>query len=162
MQGLIIENIANLYKIETKEKNNNEIYESFARGKFKKDEISPVVGDIVDFEITDKEKKKAIINKIYDRKVYIKRPKLSNITKIIFVVSSKNPKPDLLMLDKQLAFANFLGIEAIIVLNKSDLPSKTNENDVRLKKASESIINISALNKKGIVYINKLFQIIIK
>ena len=40
--------------------------------------------------------------------------------------------------------------KTIIVLNKSDLPSKTNENDVRLKKASESIINISALNKKGI------------
>ena len=53
--------------------------------------------------------------------------------------------------------------KTIIVLNKSDLPSKTNENDVRLKKASESIINISALNKKGIegLYdeISKLFNL---
>ena len=53
--------------------------------------------------------------------------------------------------------------KTIIVLNKSDLPSKTNENDVRFKKASESIINISALNKKGIegLYdeISKLFNL---
>ena len=53
--------------------------------------------------------------------------------------------------------------KTIIVLNKSDLPSKTNENDVRLKKVSESIINISALNKKGIegLYdeISKLFNL---
>ena len=53
--------------------------------------------------------------------------------------------------------------KTIIVLNKSDLPSKTNENDVRLKKISKSIINISALNKKGIegIYdeISKLFNL---
>ena len=157
MQGLIIENIANLYKIETQEKNNNEIYESFARGKFKKDEISPVVGDIVDFEITDKEKKKAIINKIYDRKVYIKRPKLSNITKIIFVVSSKNPKPDLLMLDKQLAFANFLKIEAIIVLNKTDLDKEKSFKDIKnvYQKIGYKVIETKAKEKEEIEELKK-------
>ena len=58
------------------------------------------------------------------RDVYIKRPKLANITQLIFVVSSKDPKPDLLMLDKQLAFAEWLKIKAVIVLNKIDLDSK--------------------------------------
>ena len=58
------------------------------------------------------------------RKVYIKRPKVANITQIILVVSSKDPKPDLIMLDKQLDFAEFLGVEAVIVLNKTDLDIK--------------------------------------
>lgn len=49
---------------------------------------------------------------------------MSNITQLVLVVSSKNPKPDLLLLDKQLAFAEFLGIKAIIVLNKTDLDKK--------------------------------------
>ena len=49
---------------------------------------------------------------------------MSNITRLVLVVSSKNPKPDLLLLDKQLAFAEFLGIKAIIVLNKTDLDKK--------------------------------------
>ena len=40
MQGLIIENIANLYKIENKENNQKEVYEAYARGKFKKEERS--------------------------------------------------------------------------------------------------------------------------
>ena len=51
----------------------------------------------------------------------------------------------------------------IILLNKSDLPSKINENDQRLKKISKATINISALNKTGIeeLYdeITKLFDL---
>mgnify|MGYP005756832563 CR=1 FL=1 len=121
MQGVIIENIANLYKIENKEDNKKEIYEAYARGKLKKDDITPVVGDFVEFEITDEENKKAVINKIFERKVYIKRPKMANITQLILVISSRNPKPDLLMLDKQLTFAEFLNLKVCIVLNKIDL-----------------------------------------
>ena len=49
---------------------------------------------------------------------------MSNITQLVLVVSSKNPKPDLLLLDKQLAFAEYLGIKPIIVLNKTDLDKK--------------------------------------
>ena len=117
MQGLIVENISNLYKIKVQ----NKIYEANARGKFKKEEITPVVGDKVEIQILDEENKKAVIEKIEPRTTYIKRPKMSNITQLILVVSSKNPKPDLLLLDKQLAFAEYLGIKPIIVLNKTDL-----------------------------------------
>lgn len=120
MQGIIVENITNLYKIKIDDK----IYEATARGKLKKDEIIPVVGDKVNCSILDEENKKAVIEKVEERSVYIKRPKMANINQIIFVVSSKNPKPDLLMLDKQLAFAEFLGLESIIVLNKIDLDKK--------------------------------------
>ena len=62
MQGLVIENISNLYKIQV----NEYIYEAVARGKIKKEEISPVVGDTVEIEITDKENKKAVIEKIVE------------------------------------------------------------------------------------------------
>ena len=117
MQGIIIGNISNTYKIKTEEG----IYEAYARGKFKNAEITPIVGDNVEIEITDKEKKAAIIEKILPRKNEIKRPKMANIDQIIFIVSTKNPKPDLLMLDKQLAYVEQLGIEAIIIINKIDL-----------------------------------------
>ena len=120
MEGLIIENKANLYKI----KINNEEYIATARGKLKNDNLTPVVGDIVKFTILDENKQTAVIEEIKDRKTYIKRPKLANITQIIFVVSSKHPKPDLLLLDKQLAFAQCWHIKPIIVLNKIDLDDK--------------------------------------
>lgn len=144
MQGIIIQNIANLYKIASNQlgtnvkikspkdlSKENSIYEAMARGKFKKEEISPVVGDFVEFEVTDEKNKKAVIDKILDRKVYVKRPKLANITQIVFVVSSQSPKPDLLMLDKQLAFAEFLGLKSIIILNKIDLDDKTQFKEIQ-------------------------------
>jgi len=117
LKGLIISIISNIYTVEV----NNEIYECSARGKFKNQEIVPIVGDIVEIEITDEENKKGVINNILPRKNYIKRPKLANIERLILVISAKQPKPDLLMLDKQLAFAEFLGIEVAIVINKIDL-----------------------------------------
>lgn len=133
MQGLVIANIADLYKIRTNEK----VYEASARGKLKNEGISPVVGDNVEITITDEKNNIARIDKIKERKVYIKRPKLANISKLILVVSSKDPKPDLLMLDKQLAFAEFLGIKSMIVLNKADLDK--NKEFEKIKRIYENI-----------------------
>lgn len=117
MQGIITSNISNQYQIEV----NNKTYEAVARGKFKIDEIVPVVGDRVQIEVIDEEKQTAVITKILSRDNYIKRPKLANVERLIFVISASHPKPDLLLLDKQLAFAEFLGIRPIIVVNKVDL-----------------------------------------
>ena len=153
MQGLIIENISNLYKVKAKDK----IYETTARGKFKKEEITPVVGDIVEITITDEVEQKAVIEKIRERKVYIKRPKLANITQIIFVVSSKDPKPDLLMLDKQLAFAEFIGVKAIIVLNKTDLDQKEEFKNIKeiYSNIGYKVLLTEANQKKGIDNLKK-------
>lgn len=151
MQGIIIESISNLYKIAVEEPQ-KQIYEATARGKFKKEEISPVVGDVVEIEIVDEEKKTAVINKIEERKVYVKRPKLANITQIVFVVSSKDPKPDLLMLDKQLVFAEFLGIKAIIVLNKTDLDKDKQFMHIKevYEKVGYIVIETEAKSQKGV------------
>ena len=148
MQGIIVENIANLYKVENDKK---EIYEAYARGKFKKDEITPVVGDFVQFEVTDEENKKAVINEICERKIYIKRPKMANVTQLVLVVSSKDPKPDLLMLDKQLAFAEFLGVKSSIVLNKIDLDEEKEFKEIKevYTKIGYKVIETQA-NKKDI------------
>ena len=156
MQGLIIENISNLYQVKT----DNGIYETTARGKFKKDEITPVVGDNVEITITDEKEKKAVIEKIYDRKVYIKRPKLANITQIVFVVSSKDPKPDLLMLDKQLAFAEYVGVNAIIVLNKTDLDQREEFKEIKqiYSKIGYKVILRDAKQKKGIEELKKVLK----
>lgn len=161
MQGIITENIANLYKIVPNKmgtsQKNGEGYEAIARGRLKKEEISPVVGDFIEFEIIDEEKRKAVINKILDRKVYVKRPKLANITQIVFVVSSKNPKPDLLLLDKQLAFAQFLGIKSLIVLNKTDLDNKKEFKGIKdiYEKIGYKVVETDAKNEKGIDKLKK-------
>ena len=127
MQGKIIGNISNMYKIKTEEKE----YNAYARGKFKNEEIIPLVGDMVEItllsedQISNSEKNNAtidaVIERILPRKNSLKRPKVANVDQIIFILSAKHPKPDLLMLDKQLAYAEFIGIEPIIIINKMDL-----------------------------------------
>lgn len=119
-KGIIICTSTNTYLVEEKEK----IYKCLARGKFKKEKINLLVGDKVEFTITNSEKQEGVIEQILPRKNELKRPKMSNLTQIILVVSMKMPNPDLLLLDKQLIFAEFVGLKATIVLNKVDLEDK--------------------------------------
>ena len=114
IKGKIINIVSNIFFVEVEGK----IFECTSRGIFKTKEEKPVVGDNVLIEV---ENEKGNILEIVDRQNYIKRPKMANLTQLILVVSSKNPLPDLLMLDKQLAFAEFLNVKPIIVINKIDL-----------------------------------------
>ena len=92
-----------------------------------------------------------MITEIAERKVYIKRPKIANITQLVFVVSIKDPKPDLLMLDKQLAFSEFLDLKACIVLNKIDLDDEEEFKNIKeiYSKIGYEVIETQA-NKKDI------------
>ena len=154
MQGLIIGNISNTYKIKVE----NKIYDSYARGKLKNEEITPVVGDIVEIQITDKEKRTAVIEEIQARKNYIKRPKMANIDQIIFIISTKNPKPDLLMLDKQLAYVENLKIEPIIVINKIDLEDTYKEIQQIYTQIGYKVIVASAKQLVGIEDIKQILE----
>ena len=163
MQGIIIENKSNLYKVASIEKENEgTIYESKIRGKFKKEEISPVVGDYVEIKILPKEneKEQAVIEKILPRKVFIKRTKIANITQMILVLSSKNPKPDLIMLDKQLVFVEIIGVKAVIVLNKIDLDKDKQFEQIKsmYKDIGYKVINTMAKEGKGIEELNTVLQ----
>lgn len=150
MQGVIIGNKANLYKI----KCNKEFYEATARGKFKKEEeLTPVVGDRVEIDIIDNNN--AVITKIYDRDTYIKRPKIANISQIVFVISTKHPKPDLLMLDKQICYAESLGIKPIILVNKIDLSDIYKEIEKTYHKAGYKVLLTEAKKNKGIDKLRK-------
>lgn len=132
-KGIIICTSSNVYQVAEGEK----IYKCLARGKLKKEKISPLVGDEVEFTITNSEKQEGVIEQILPRKNELKRPKMANLTQLILVVSMKMPSPDLLLLDKQLVYAEFMGLKATIVLNKVDLENK--EEIDRIAKLYESI-----------------------
>ena len=132
-KGIIICTSSNVYQVAEGEK----VYKCLARGKFKKEKVSPLVGDEVEFTITNSEKQEGVIEQILPRKNELKRPKMANLTQLILVVSMKMPSPDLLLLDKQLVFAEFMGLKATIVLNKVDLEDK--EEIDRIAKLYEDI-----------------------
>lgn len=145
-KGIILSNISDLYKVEV----NNRIFDCRARGKFKNNETSPVSGDFVEIEITDEAKSEGVINKIEERKNYIKRPKMANITQLILVVSMKLPKPDLELLDKQLVYAEYMNIKPIICLNKIDLDEEKLADRIQTLYEKIGYIVIKTDAKKGI------------
>ena len=154
-QGIIIENISNIFKIICE----NELYTCDARGKLKKDDIKPVVGDKVNFETTKIEEKTGVIEEILPRENYIKRPKIANINQIVLVISSQMPKPDLLMLDKQLAFAEYMNIKPVIVINKIDLAKEIAEEiKEQYKFTNYEIIETNAKENVGIYELRNVLK----
>ena len=117
VKGKIIKGIAGFYYVHVVESG---VYECKAKGIFRKEKTKPLVGDNVEIEIIDEQNKKAIIENIIERKNFSRRPKVANLTGLICVIATKLPKPDLLMLDKQLAFAEYYSIKPTIIVNKID------------------------------------------
>lgn len=155
LEGRIISNVSNLYQVELE----NRIVECVPRGKMKQSEFSPVVGDYVEIEELENENKGVICN-ILERSMYSKRPKMANLTQIILVVSLKSPKPDLLLLDKQLVYAEYLNIKPIICINKIDLGKEEQIKEIHevYEKIGYTVIDTNAKEKIGIDKLKSLLS----
>ena len=103
---------------------------------------------------------KGVICEILPRTMYSKRPKLANLTQIILVVSLKSPKPDFLLLDKQLAYAEFLKIKPIICINKIDLGKQEKINKIHeiYEKIGYKVIDTNAKENIGIENLKELLK----
>ncbi|MBP1567629.1 MAG: ribosome small subunit-dependent GTPase A [Oscillospiraceae bacterium] len=114
--GLIIKSIGGLYTVESPDG----IYECVARGIFRKEGRSPCVGDTVTFS------DEKVIKDIMPRRNHIIRPPLANMDQLIFVVSVCEPSPNLLLLDKFIAIAEYKNIKPVVVITKVDLDRSDN------------------------------------
>ena len=113
MVGLIIKAIGGVYTVEAPDG----VFECKARGIFRKKGISPVCGDRVEIEF---ENKTAVITEIKERKSLIIRPPLANLDVLVFVASICEPAPNLLILDKFIAVAEYKNIKPMVVITKID------------------------------------------
>ena len=111
MEGRIIKNISNDYVVKT----DDNLYTCKPRGKFRKDNITPLVGDIVEIDIENN-----YILDIKKRNNSLVRPSVANIDKAIIVTSVK-PKLDTNLLDKLLILTSYNNIEPVICFTKLDL-----------------------------------------
>ena len=140
MQGRIICINTSIHKVLLE---NNAIIDCKTRGKLRNMDIAPVVGDLVMVD-TDKQ----VIEKVLKRKNYLERPLISNIDKLLIVMSTAIPAFSSYLIDKFLIIAKSNNIEPIIVITKIDMKS--------LKEKIEIKKYIKYYKKIGIkVYINK-------
>jgi len=120
MQGRIIKLISNKWTVYS----NKVDYECSSIGKFRYQKISPLVGDIVEFDDKDK-----IIRKILPRKNELIRPPVANIDQAIILVSCKEPNFSSNLLDKMLVVIEYNNIKPVICFTKYDLLTDTSEID---------------------------------
>lgn len=117
LQGKIIKGIGGFYYVDTEKG----IYECRARGIFRKQKITPLVGDRVRISVVDEENKKGVVEEIDERDTELIRPPIANVDKALIVFAVKNPKPHLSLLDRFIVLAEKENLEIVIVLTKSDL-----------------------------------------
>jgi ribosome biogenesis GTPase len=91
-----------------------------ARGAFRHNNCSPLVGDLVELD-TSAGEDNAVITEIIDRKNALIRPPMSNLDCVFVVMAAAKPAPMPDMTDKLTSILEHNGIEPIIVIGKCEL-----------------------------------------
>ena len=117
MRGQITKIISNLYTVTTEE---NKVFSCHSRGKFRKENITPLVGDFVEFDNENN-----YILKILPRKNTLIRPMTVNIDQAIIVTSLRSPDFSSNLLDKLIALMEYYKVKPIICITKIDLVNES-------------------------------------
>ena len=122
MKGQIVKISSDLHFVNY----NDNIYPCKCRGLFRKEHITPVVGDYVLFDIDKK-----LIEEILPRKNLFQRPKVSNIDQAFLITSLRLPDFSLNLLDKFIVLMEINNVEPIICITKSDLVDDGELNNIK-------------------------------
>ena len=121
MKGQIVKISSDLHFISC----DDEVYPCKCRGIFRKEHITPLVGDYVLFS-----KEKNLIESIVPRKNEFQRPKVSNIDQAFLITSLVHPDFSLNLLDKLIVLMEINNVEPIICITKEDITDEENLKEV--------------------------------
>ena len=113
MKGIVIKKLADLFTVLS----GGKVIEMNARGNLKKDNNKILVGDEVEFQ---KDNNEYVISGIAKRKNELVRPPIANLDNLVIVIT-REPKPDLMLVDKLIIICQEKGINPIIVISKADI-----------------------------------------
>ena len=114
-EGVIIKALSGFYYVKTADG----MLECKARGRFRLDGTSPLVGDRVQCSLDAQGRGR--IDLVEQRKNLFIRPTVANIDALVFVAANSNPVTDPFLIDRVSVIAEESGCELIICLNKTDL-----------------------------------------
>lgn len=178
IHGIITRGVGGLYGVRTAEHPEEELL-CRARGVFRKEQITPTVGDDViimhtagtEEKLPDdvarelkKQKKNGVevnyvIDEILERKSLLIRPPVANLDVLFAVIPCAAPEPDLLTADKLTVIAENYGIETVIVVNKADLnPERAQELASIYRTAGFSVFLLSCETGEGLVPLSRYIE----
>lgn len=115
-EGVIVKGVGGLYYARDER---GEIHVLRAKGKFRKQRITPMVGDRVHFTPGTGDEH-GWVDEILPRDSELVRPPVANIRHIVLVFAPQ-PAPDFLLIDTLIVMSLKQGIQPAIVVNKCDL-----------------------------------------
>ena len=113
-QYRIIKALSGFYYVQTEDG----VVECRARGKFRKEGVSPLVGDFVTISRSGKS---GTVEEILPRKNSFIRPAVANVDLLVLLTSCAIPQTEPFLIDRVLAIAGQQGVEPLICVNKNDL-----------------------------------------
>ena len=143
IEGRIQKALSGFYYVDT----GSEVLTCRARGKFRKDGVSPLVGDRV--EVRELGNGEGFVERICPRKNAFARPAVANIDQLVIIGSGAIPRTDPFLIDRVAAIAALKGCEAIILLNKCDLDRADDLYDL-YRAAGFQTLRVSAETGEGL------------
>lgn len=144
-EGVIVKGVGGLYYARGAE---GETHVLRARGIFRRQHVTPMVGDHIRFTPGQGEEH-GWVEEILPRESQLVRPPVANVRYLVIVLAPA-PAPDFLLIDTLIAMALRQGIRPALVVNKSDLDEGTCE-AVRRDYAGlgAPLMAVSALTGQG-------------
>ena len=148
MLGKIVKGIGGFYYVAAAD---GKIYETRARGLFRKEGIRPSVGDDCEIEIPDAESLSGSVVSILPRRSILYRPVVANADQAIVIFAVSKPEPHFGLIDRYLTGMLWQEMPVILVLNKIDQdPEKGEEMADQYRRAGFTVLLTSAKKKEGI------------
>ena len=145
MKAKIVKGIGGFYYTDT----GSEVYECKARGVFRKNGITPLVGDWCEIDIVDAEKKTGNIVKILPRTSALIRPAAANADQAVMIFAVKKPVISTGLLDRFLINMEMQNLDTVIVFSKTDY-GEPEELENIYRAAGYRVLGISNKTGEGI------------
>lgn len=157
MIGKIIKGIAGFYYVYVVDQG---VFECKAKGAFRKDKIKPLVGDDVEIDVISHQEKTGNVVKLLPRKSELIRPAVANVDQALLIFATKNPEPNLNLLDRFLCMMEEQELPIVICFNKEDLADKDFEEQMRktYEPAGYKVVFCSAKQNQGIDQIREILK----
>ena len=128
-EGQITKALSGFYYITDE---NNVVYQTRARGVFRKEGITPLVGDYVNFESENLDE--GTLVEVKQRKNELTRPPIANVDIGVIVSSVIGPNFSAQLLDRFLVMLEYKNIHPIIYISKLDMVDEKAEKEIEQYK----------------------------
>ena len=152
-EGKIVKALSGFYYV----LDNERLIQCRGRGVFRKNKITPLVGDEVVFQAEND--LEGYILEVKERKNELVRPPIANVDQAILVFSAVEPDFSTVLLDRFLVLVEYNHIEPLICITKMDLTNEAQKQVIsefaeHYRKAGYGVILTSSETEMGIELLN--------